>query len=150
MLSLRSAITYINCLQDLLKDCDAGRVGEDIYRRSILLDVSEKQKTNAEKNTKQSREKRKTKKKQLVMDKTGGKKAVCDKWTNYSQKCLEQKCCCCGSSCNSQEPIMTDTASPTPSSPRDVNEISLHISLMDNYRDIKREEVLYVYTVHEI
>ena len=39
---MRSAITYINCLKDLLEDCDAGRLEEDIYRRSLFLDMSEK------------------------------------------------------------------------------------------------------------
>merc|ERR1711997_859389 len=47
--SLRSAITYINCLQELLKDCDAGRIGDEIYRKSSLLDKREKEKIKEEK-----------------------------------------------------------------------------------------------------
>jgi hypothetical protein len=170
--SLQSAITYINCLQDLLEDCDAGRVGEDIYRRSLLLDVSEKQKKNEiknkEYNVKQSTEKKKTKNKQLVTDKTGEKKAVHDKWTNYSKIFLEQKFCPNKSEGigydihpnrnqpdQSVHPTMTNTSecsTPPPSSPRDMNMISLHISLLDNYRSTDREadQVSYVYTVTEI
>ena len=169
MTSLKSAITYINCLQDLLEDCDTGRVGEDVYRRSLLLDVSEKQqKTNTEKNVNKSPGKKKTKKKQLVMDKTGGKKEICDKWTNHSQSWLEQKCCSNKSGRigfdiqpntnqleQSIQPIITNTSecsTPPPSSPRDMNMISLHISLLNNYRDTDREagQVCYVYTVKEI
>jgi hypothetical protein len=164
---LQSAITYINCLQDLLEDCDAGRVGEDIYRRSLLLDIIEKQKANTEKIVKQSPTRKKAKKKHLVTDKTEGK-AVCDKWTNYSQTFLEKKFCSVKSgqisydihpTCNQPEhsvqPTMTNTSecsTPPPSSPRDMNEISLHISLLDNYMDTDREagQVCYVYTIKEI
>merc|ERR1712025_441896 len=50
--SLRSAITYINCLQELLEDCDAGRVGEEVYRKSRVLDNNDKQKVIEERNVK--------------------------------------------------------------------------------------------------
>ena len=165
MSSLQSAITYINCLQDLLEDCNAGRVGEDIYRRSLLLDVSEKQKkTNTEKNRKQIPGGKKTKKKQLVMVKIGEKKAVPGKWTNNSQTFLEQTFCSTKSGRigydniqleHSVQPTSTDTSecsSTPPSSPRDMNEVSLHISLLDDYGDTEKEngQVCYVYTVKEI
>ena len=165
---MRSAITYINCLQDLLEDCDAWRVGEDVYRRSLLLDVSEKQKTKKEENVKKCQKKKKTNKMKMVSDKTVRKGAGCDKWTNYSQTFLEQKFCSNKSERISYDihptsiqleesvpPTISNTSecsTPPPSSPRDVNEISLHISLLDNYRDTDREpgQVCYVYTVKEI
>ena len=125
--------------------------------------MSEKQKTNAKKKVKQSTEKKKTKNKHLVTDKTGGKTS--DKCTNYSQTFLEHKFCSnksgsigfnIHSSSNQQEhsvqPTMTDTerSTPPPSSPRDVNEISLHISLLDDCRNTEAGQVCYVYRVKEI
>merc|ERR1719233_1725482 len=47
--SLRSAITYITCLKKLLEDCDAGKVGEEVYRKSYLLDNREKRKVEEDK-----------------------------------------------------------------------------------------------------
>lgn len=36
--ALRSAITYIKSLQSLVADCDAGRLGEEVYSDSRRLD----------------------------------------------------------------------------------------------------------------
>ena len=41
MSALRSAILYIRGLQALVADCDAGRLGDSVYRTSLALDCSE-------------------------------------------------------------------------------------------------------------
>ena len=82
MSSLRSAITYINCLKELLEDCNAGTVGEEVYRNSSLLDDKEKTEGYAVKREK----KKKPKRKESV------KKVSKGKWINYNSDSLEHKC----------------------------------------------------------
>ena len=87
MSSLRSAITYINCLQELLKDCDAGRVGDEIYRKSSILDKKEKEKIKEEKHLR----KKKPNPKRNTSNKKEPMKEVIGKWVNYSEDSLGQK-----------------------------------------------------------
>ena len=147
--SLRSAITYINCLKDLLQDCDAGRVGEEVYRNSVLLDLSDKKKISEDHKVRQGPGKQRASKKKLVIDKTVKKKAVHDKWISYSGNNLKRKF---GSSvnqeisCNSVPFIDEQILSPGPSRPlasssfpRDVIEISHHISMLKYISNISSE-----------
>ena len=157
---MRSAISYINCLQELLQDCEAGRVGEEMYRESILLDVKEKQKIDAEKSKKKSQVKNRETKTQKKKEKAN---KVSGKWRNYSEIFLEQKfgqpmkvpsCSNPHGHHNIQpvDPVSYECESPPPSSPKDVNEISLHISLLDTYTLAARDKdnIYYICTNSEI
>merc|ERR1712050_228549 len=163
--SLRSAITYINCLQELLEDCDAGRVGEEVYRKSSLLDTKEKEEVKEKRNVK----KKNIKPRGKISKKNIKSKDLCGKWINYSRESLEQKFGLleprmknCDLNPGSQtQTVITYTTSPSsvqnnpvvsPSSPRDVNEVSLHISILDTCRDSGGDTgtLQYVYAVTQI
>ena len=165
MSSLRSAITYINCLQELLEDCDAGRVGEEVYRKSSLLDTKEKEEVKEKRNVKNKNIKPRGK----ISKKNIKSKDLCGKWINYSRESLEQKFGLvepriknCDLNPGSQtQTVITYTTSPSsvqnnpvvsPSSPRDVNEVSLHISILDTCRDSGGDTgtLQYVYAVTHI
>ena len=172
MSSLRSAITYIKCLNDLLEDCDAGRVGEEVYKKSLLLDEREKQKMQAktcEKKKFKTRNQANQRKK--VLAKFVDKKAGTEKWTNYSEHYLEHRFAQSlhgggfsdnvvtssetlqlQQSLQQHEKAAVPVSSSYPSSPVDVNEISLHISLLGSDRDMASDEgkVYYVCAVNEI
>merc|ERR1712179_900118 len=154
--SLRSAITYINCLQELLKDCDAGRVGEEIYRKSNILDKTEKQKVPEEKHVK----KKKLNPKRNPTNKKVSAKEVIGKWVNYSEDSLGQKFGLSeqkvrnsdiNSSNNSQSTVISPSTAPL-SSPVDVKDVSLHINILDTCRNDNSEtgSVTYVYSVMQI
>ena len=162
MSSLKSAITYIKCLQDLLLDCDAGKVGEEVFRKSLLLDENDRQKIKELKSVKRKpKTKNKTSKPKQAEAKT-------EKWTNYSETFVENKF---GypmheegfsddvAPRNNQQSLQHEKAAVTesrsyPSSPVDVNEISLHISLLGSDRDMAMAshegKVYYVCAVNEI
>merc|ERR1712029_1237121 len=110
--ALRSAIQYIKSLQSLVADCDAGTLDQDIYQTSAALDTAAAAAANNKSDTN-----------------TRSKKASSssDRWTNYSQNYLKQKFTPSDSRSSSGA-----GQGPEPGSPRDVNEISLHISLLDN------------------
>merc|ERR1712179_17172 len=154
--SLRSAITYINCLQELLKDVDAGRVGEEIYRKSNILDKTEKQKVPEEKHVK----KKKLNPKRNPTNKKVSAKEVIGKWVNYSEHSLGQKFGLSEqkvrnsditSSNNSQSTVISPSVAPL-SSPVDVKDVSLQINILDTCRNYNSEtrSVTYVYSVMQI
>merc|ERR1712025_1357506 len=157
--SLRSAITYINCLQELLEDCDAGRVGEEVFRKSSLLDKRETQKDKKVKKVKKTIKKHKTND-----DGNKNENEVMGRWLNDSEYFLEHKYKArnCLLNLGSQtQTVITYTTSPSsvqnnpvvsPSSPRDVNEVSLHISILDTCRDSGGDTgtLQYVYAVTQM
>ena len=177
--TLRSAISYINCLKKLIEDCDDGLVDKTMFS-------AKEKKANSKIKTSTCPAK---KKKKAVKDQTHveskvktSKPVILDpKWTNYSEQFLGHKFSipsdinlvqleCSSPSLSTVYPHATDTpyqdyryltqiqselhplpnintftqhnpyekclsfTSPTPpcSSPRDVNEISISISLWDN------------------
>ena len=130
--ALRSAIHYIKCLQSLVADCDAGNLDQEIYTTSAALDTAA---TNANKSKSDSKN-TKTNKKSNNKKKLSTNKRVStqpsDKWTNYSQTFLKQRFSSESSTSSGDQNSPSSTASSQPQSPRDVNEISLHISLLDN------------------
>merc|ERR1712025_374890 len=154
--SLRSAITYINCLQELLEDYDAGRVGEEIFRKSSLLDNRE---TQEDKKVKKRIKKHKTND-----DGNKNENEVMGRWLNDREYFLEQKYKarnCLLNPGSQTQTVITYTTSPSsvqnnpvvsPSSPRDVNEVSLHISILDTCRDSGGDTgtLQYVYAVTQM
>ena len=152
MSSLRSAITYINCLQELLKDCDAGRVGEEIYRKSSLLDKSEKEKVKEEKHL---RKKKPNHKKNNSNKKVPMKEDI-GKWVNYSEDSLGQKFGLAEqkvrNSSSHTENMVTSSNVVPPSSPVDVKDVSLHINILDTYEHFGTDSgsVTYFYSTMQI
>ena len=164
--TMRGAITYINCLQQLLQDCRAGRVEQELLRQCALREDSEhpgQGKTPARGSRRPTKEGRKRKKKVILHP----------KWINYSQHFLETKFCQKNVSgavrgevcvpCYPDTKLVSGAPSPpspeclvshprghTPPSPRDVNEICLHISLLDtactNQTDTTMYEVTHRHT----
>jgi len=148
--SLRSAITYINCLKELLEDCNAGTVGEEVYRNSSLLDDREKTNGYAVKSEKEKKPKRKG----------SVKKVSKRKWINYNSDSLEHKCCLFEPNMKTldlktirdTQNVITFTSSPMDnhdlsSSPSDVNGKFLQINNLESASDTRL--VTYVYTVIE-
>ena len=157
MSALRSAINYIKSLQDLLADCDAGNLEEEVYRTSLAMDSAAAAAVAAKSVNKSDKvkTKRQTKKKKPVKRLSPSK----DRWTNYSQRFLKQKFEA-GSSKHCQAnieapstPSSSSSSSSSPaSSPRDVNEISLHISLLDSgnvQQNVDNGQLLYIFQVDD-
>merc|ERR1712088_1243978 len=72
--TLRSAIEYINSLQSLLDDCEAGRLDASLVRQCSLTSTSQRKK-----------------KKSNSKKKTNASKVVEPKWTHYSKQDLRTK-----------------------------------------------------------
>ena len=126
---MRSAIHYIKSLQSLVADCDAGNLDQEIYTTSAALDTAAATKHKSDNKNNKSNKKTSNKKKSSNNKKMSS--ASSDKWTNYSQTFLKQRFSSDSSSSSSSS--SSDISSVTSSPPaRDVNEISLHISLLDN------------------
>merc|ERR1712029_197979 len=128
--ALRSAIQYIKSLQSLVADCDAGTLDQDIYQTSAALDTAaaaaanNKSDTNSKSKMNKSNSKRKP-----GASRSRKASSSSDRWTNYSQNYLKQKFSPSDSGVS---------GGPGPASPRDVNEISLHISLLDNVNNMQQ------------
>ena len=124
--ALRSAIHYIKSLQSLVADCDAGNLDQEIYTTSAALDTAAAA-TKHKSDMKNNKQNKKTSNKKKSSNSKKVSPASSDKWTNYSQTFLKQRFSSDSSSSSSD--ISSVTSSPPA---RDVNEISLHISLLDN------------------
>ena len=150
--ALRSAINYIKSLQDLLADCDAGNLEEEVYRTSLAMDsaaaaaVAAKSVNKSDKvKTKRPPSKKKTVKRLSASN---------ERWTNYSQRFLKQKFQTDNNKLG-QDSLQTSPSTPSSSpssSPRDVNEISLHISLLDSgniQQNVDNGQLLYIFQVDD-
>ena len=150
MSSLRSAITYINCLKELLEDCNAGTVGEEVYKNSRFLDDREKTEGYSVK----SEEKKKPKRKGTV------KKVSKGKWMNYNSDSVEHKFCLLEPNVKTldlktirdTQNVITYTSSTSDHldlsySPSDVSGKFLQINNLESACDTRL--VTYVYTVME-
>jgi len=167
--TLRSAIAYINYLKQLIEDCDAGVIEKDEGAHKDVNDHSTKiaerfkslKRTNVQKKTT----------KPVKSKVKGSKPIILDaKWTNYSPQFLENKFSVPKDlnlverkddksyqnillqplpdittfSNTSQYQINRYCSSPTEtscSSPRDVNEVSLHISLLEAQDCITQKDI---------
>ena len=157
MSALRSAINYIKSLQDLLADCDAGNLEEEVYRTSLAMDSAAAAAVAAKSVNKSDKvkTKRQTKKKKPVKRLSPSK----DRWTNYSQRFLKQKFeagsnkhCQANIEAPSTPSSSSSSSSSPASSPRDVNEISLHISLLDSgnvQQNVDNGQLLYIFQVDD-
>ena len=160
--TLRSAIDYINCLKQLIADCDAGLVDRaELMDKHVKQTETPKQKSASPKIKKAGKKSPQTLKsvvkssKPILLD---------SKWTNYSPQFLEHKFSITkdpsiDESRNIYEvdrssqnillhplPDITIfnknyhyTSSTCSSSPRDVNEVSLHISLLESDDTLETE-----------
>ena len=147
--ALRSAINYIKSLQDLLADCDAGNLEEEVYRTSLAMDSAAAAAVAAKSVNKS--DKVKTKRPPRKKKSVKRLSASNERWTNYSQRFLKQKFQTESSTLcqDSLQAPSTPSSSPS-SSPRDVNEISLHISLLDSgniQQNVDNGQLLYIFQV---
>merc|ERR1711953_178646 len=148
--ALRSAIHYIKSLQDLLADCDSGNLEEEVYRTSLAMDTAAAAAVAAAKSQNKS-DKVKTKRPPRKKKSVKRLSASNERWTNYSQRFLKQKFQADSSTLcqDSLQAPSTPSSSPS-SSPRDVNEISLHISLLDSgniQQNVDNGQLLYIFQV---
>ena len=148
--ALRSAIHYIKSLQDLLADCDSGNLEEEVYRTSLAMDTAAAAAVTAAKSHNKSdkvKTKRPAKKKKAVKRLLPSN----ERWTNYSQRFLKQKFETENTKLGQDNLQAPSTPSSSPSaSPRDVNEISLHISLLDSgnlQQNVDNGQLLYIFQV---
>ena len=150
--TLRSAIHYINFLKQLLKDCDNGLLDKNNFNLEDAK-ISE-QNIVVEPKLKESSKKKNVKKKICKplksLEKSRRPIILDKKWTNYSSQFLEHKFSIPKDENEHQIDISYPNSllHPLPdistfnqtnhyttssfSSPRDVNEISLHISLLES------------------
>ena len=151
MSALRSAINYIKSLQDLLADCDAGNLEEEVYRTSLAMDSAAAAAVAAKSVNKSDKvkTKRPAKKKKAVKRLSASN----ERWTNYSQRFLKQKFETENTKLSQDNLQAPSTPSSSPSaSPRDVNEISLHISLLDSgnlQQNVDNGQLLYIFQVDD-
>ena len=147
---LRSAIHYIKSLQDLLADCDAGNLEEEVYRTSLAMDSAAAVSAKSNNKSDKVKTKRQTKKKKSVKRLSPSN----ERWTNYSQRFLKQKFQTDNNKLG-QDSLQTSPSTPSSSpssSPRDVNEISLHISLLDSgniQQNLDNGQLLYIFQVDD-
>jgi len=130
--ALRSAIHYIKSLQSLVADCDAGNLDQEIYTKSAALDTAAINANKTKSDTKNAKTNKKSNNKKKLSPTKKVSTQPSDKWTNYSQTFLKQRFSSESSTSSSELNSSSSTASSQPQSPRDVNEISLHISLLDS------------------
>ena len=149
--ALRSAIHYIKSLQDLLADCDSGNLEEEVYRTSLAMDTAAAAAAASQAKSDNKSDKVKTKRPPRKKKSVKRLSASNERWTNYSQRFLKQKFQTESSTLcqDSLQAPSTPSSSPS-SSPRDVNEISLHISLLDSgniQQNVDNGQLLYIFQV---
>ena len=121
--ALRSAIHYIKALQSLVAECDAGTLSQEIYSTSAALDSRDTRARDSKGISKQRQTRRRPIKKRgsplspSSSSSSSSSSPPSDKWTHYSPAQLRQRFC-------PQEPAESQVGA--------VNEISLHISLLDS------------------
>merc|ERR1719264_2182529 len=111
--ALRTAISYIKSLQTLVADCDAGRLGEQVYSESRALDSLTNQRPvsrSRDSQPSQSEARRR---------RTRGKKTAASKRQSLTNQRPASR---------SRDPVLTNQR---PEIQRGLNEVSLHISLLD-------------------
>ena len=117
-----------------MADCDAGTLDQDIYQTSAALDTAAAAAANNKSDTNSKSKKNKSNSKRKPGASRSRKaSSSSDRWTNYSQNYLKQKFTPSDSRSSSGA-----GQGPEPGSPRDVNEISLHISLLDNVNNTQQ------------
>ena len=125
MSALRSAIHYIKALQSLVAECDAGTLSQEIYSTSAALDSRDTRARDIKGISKQRQTRRRPRPRQQrpgpsspsSSSSSSSSSPPSDKWTHYSPAQLRQRFC-------PQEPAESQVGA--------VNEISLHISLLDS------------------
>ena len=155
--ALRSAIQYIKSLQSLVADCDAGTLDQDIYQTSAALDTAARAANNKSDNNNRndkSNKKKNSKRKSSANNRSRKSSSSSDKWTNYSQNYLKQKFTS-SSSDSVSVPGSSGLAAGgggehIPGSPRDVNEISLHISLLDNVSNMQHGNTPHTFYILQL
>ena len=122
--ALRSAIHYIKALQSLVAECDAGTLSQEIYSTSAALDSRDTRARDIKGISKQRQTRRRPIKKRgsplspsSSSSSSSSSSPPSDKWTHYSPAQLRQRFC-------PQEAAESQVGA--------VNEISLHISLLDS------------------
>ena len=122
--ALRSAIHYIKALQSLVAECDAGTLSQEIYSTSAALD-SRDTRAGARQPGQGAKQRQTRRRPRPRLQRPGpsspssssSSSPPSDKWTHYSPAQLRQRFC-------PQEPAESQVGA--------VNEISLHISLLDS------------------
>ena len=151
--ALRSAIHYIKSLQDLLADCDSGNLEEEVYRTSLAMDTAAAAAAVSAAKSHNKSDKVKTKRPARKKKAVKRLSASNERWTNYSQRFLKQKFETDNTKLGQDNLQAPSTPSSSPSSsPRDVNEISLHISLLDSGNvqpNVDNGQLLYIFQVDD-
>ena len=151
--ALRSAIHYIKSLQDLLADCDSGNLEEEVYRTSLAMDTAAAAAAVSAAKSHNKSDKVKTKRPAKKKKAVKRLSASNERWTNYSQRFLKQKFETENTKLGQDNLQTPSTPSSSPSaSPRDVNEISLHISLLDSgnlQQNVDNGQLLYIFQVED-
>ena len=151
--ALRSAIHYIKSLQDLLADCDSGNLEEEVYRTSLAMDTAAAAAAVSAAKSLNKSDKVKTKRPARKKKTVKRLSASNDRWTNYSGRFLKQKFETDNTKLGQDNLQAPSTPSSSPSSsPRDVNEISLHISLLDSgnlQQNVDNGQLLYIFQVDD-
>ena len=121
MSALRSAIHYIKALQSLVAECDAGTLSQEIYSTSAALDTRDTRARDTKGISKQRQTRRRPRQKiSSSSSSTSSSSPPSDKWTHYSPAQLRQRFC------------PQETGESQVGGQVAVNEISLHISLLDS------------------
>ena len=132
MSALRSAIHYIKALQSLVAECDAGTLSQEIYSTSAALDTRDTRARDTKGISKQRQTRRRPIKKRpgpsspssssspSPSSSSSSSSPPSDKWTHYSPAQLRQRFC------------PQETGESQAGGQVAVNEISLHISLLDS------------------
>ena len=120
MSALRSAIHYIKALQSLVAECDAGTLSQEIYSTSAALDTRDTRARDTKGISKQRQTRRRPIKKRPGPSSPSSSSPPSDKWTHYSPAQLRQRFC------------PQETGESQVGGQVAVNEISLHISLLDS------------------
>ena len=130
MSALRSAIHYIKALQSLVAECDAGTLSQEIYSTSAALDTRDTRARDTKGISKQRQTRRRPRQKRGSPSSPSSPSSSSssslsssppsDKWTHYSPAQLRQRFC------------PQETGESQVGGQVAVNEISLHISLLDS------------------
>ena len=123
MSALRSAIHYIKALQSLVAECDAGTLSQEIYSTSAALDTRDTRARDTKGISKQRQTRRRPRQKissPSSSSPSSSSSPPSDKWTHYSPAQLRQRFC------------PQETGESQVGGQVAVNEISLHISLLDS------------------